>query len=217
MNITAITKFKQGDIYRALQELGWNQSDLARATGLSVSRIGDYINMKRRPSQEQAEKIENAFGKAGVYIDIASIWPESFEGFKKRPVIEETRDIEPSALLGGLHEPSFITEDKQEALRLIDDALSSISTRERRVIEAKVFKGKTYAEIGRAEGVSPSRAMSIYVFALKKLRHPSRIKNMREALLALSPPSESIDIVSGGRGKGYHAKTINRLGSETTD
>jgi transcriptional regulator with XRE-family HTH domain len=83
MNITAITRYKHGDLYSVLQRIGWSQKDLARKTGIYAGLIGKIINLVRRPTAEQADAIQKAVGDAGEYIDVLSAWPESFEGLKR--------------------------------------------------------------------------------------------------------------------------------------
>ena len=65
MKITAVTKFKHGELYAMLQRVGWKQSDLARNSGLSENRIGEIINLQRRPIQKEADAIQRALGTVG--------------------------------------------------------------------------------------------------------------------------------------------------------
>jgi len=69
MEITAITKFKHGGLFKALRKLGWSQNELARRTGLSPNWIGQIINLHTRPSRQQADAIQKAFGDAGEYLE----------------------------------------------------------------------------------------------------------------------------------------------------
>ena len=58
MKITAITRYKHGELYAILQRIGWTQSELARQTNLRIGTIGDIINLVKRPTVEQADAIQ---------------------------------------------------------------------------------------------------------------------------------------------------------------
>ena len=86
MEIAAITRYKHGGIARALQKLGWSQAELGRRAGINQVSVGTYVNMRCRPEQKTADKIQAAFGKEGIYVDVLGAWPEGFK-MKKAPVI----------------------------------------------------------------------------------------------------------------------------------
>ena len=47
MKIAAIVKIKHGEIWKALETLGWSQSELARQAGLQPTTVGEIINLKK--------------------------------------------------------------------------------------------------------------------------------------------------------------------------
>ena len=49
--IAAVVKIKHGEIWKALETLGWSQTELARQADMQPTRVGDIVNLKRRPSQ----------------------------------------------------------------------------------------------------------------------------------------------------------------------
>ena len=71
----------------------------------------------------------------------------------------------------------------KEALR---EALENLSYRERRVLELRYGLGgehpRTLDEIGRAYGVTRERIRQIETKTMTKLRHPSRIRLLRDYL-----------------------------------
>jgi hypothetical protein len=98
MNVTAVTRFKHGDIYQLLKKLNWTQSELARRAVVHPTRISQIINLRKRPSVEIAQKIQNAFGEVGEFLDILAQWPELFKGLESPAVIEQTREIDIQSL-----------------------------------------------------------------------------------------------------------------------
>lgn len=88
----------------------------------------------------------------------------------------------------------FVQDESQESpmeaaarqllIEQIDDALSSLNARERRVIEMRFgLQGeqpRTLEEIGREFGVTRERIRQLEGLALRKLRHPSRAKALKD-------------------------------------
>lgn len=99
MRIAAITKFKEGVIFGLLRQLQWSQSELARRSGVSPTTISKIICLRSKPAAKVAQKIQNAFGAVGVFVDVTSIWPENFVGFEASVSLEQYAEIDPGALL----------------------------------------------------------------------------------------------------------------------
>ena len=68
----------------------------------------------------------------------------------------------------------------------IDDTLSSLNDREKRVLQLRFGledgRSRTLEEVGRAFGVTRERIRQIEAKALRKLRHPTRSKKLRDFL-----------------------------------
>ena len=68
----------------------------------------------------------------------------------------------------------------------VDDVLGSISQRERRVLQLRFGledgRSRTLEEVGREFGVTRERVRQIEAKALRKLRHPTRSKKLRDFL-----------------------------------
>jgi RNA polymerase primary sigma factor len=68
----------------------------------------------------------------------------------------------------------------------MSDILSSLSDRERKVLEMrfglKDGQGRTLEEVGQEFGVTRERIRQIEAKALRKLRHPIRSKKLRDYL-----------------------------------
>ena len=179
MRITAITRFKHGDLYNALKEAGWTQ--LGRKAGVCASTVGIIINMKWRPTEEIANKIQAAFGRAGIVLDVLELWPESFAGIKKSIIIEETRDIEPVQLEGAIKQTPMQLMDLDITKEILHDVLQQLTNRERKVLTMRFFEGLTMAEVGKRLKRSGSLIGRIEAKALRKLRHPARLRALDPA------------------------------------
>ena len=68
----------------------------------------------------------------------------------------------------------------------VGDVLDSISQREKRVLELRFGledgRSRTLEEVGREFGVTRERIRQIEAKALRKLRHPTRSKKLRDFL-----------------------------------
>jgi transcriptional regulator with XRE-family HTH domain len=178
MKITAVTRYKHGNIYALLKKLNWTQKDLAEKSGLSIFIIGRIINLIRRPLPEQADAIQKAFGEAGEYLDVLSEWPESFAGFKRGFKIEQTADVEMENLLGcseAMLLPAPSPDDTTELDKAIEANVESLGDYHAPVIRARFWEGKTLAEIAARYRKFPETIRMVETKALRKLRHPSRM------------------------------------------
>lgn len=180
MKVTAVTRFKQGDLYNALKKLGWTQAELAKRTGLGKRVVGDAINLRRKPSSSNLDRIQKVLGDAGEYLDVTAIWPDNFKGFQKSVVIEQTNDVE--LLLPGM-EPIALHDsmkpDFESARQLIEKALGNLSEKEAEVVKERYFDGKLFQEIGGT--INRTAPSEICKRALRKLRRSSPMKLLREA------------------------------------
>lgn len=72
----------------------------------------------------------------------------------------------------------MITIEDRERSECLRNAMSSLQDRERLVLERRFLGDKTLREIGIELGVSPERVRQIESKALRKLRHPSRLRHL---------------------------------------
>jgi RNA polymerase sigma factor (sigma-70 family) len=168
MKITAITRYKQGDLFLALQKLDWSQSELARRCNIPASTIGTIINLQKRPSCKIADKIQNVLGEAGEFVDVLAMWPETFTGFKKSPKSIDTKEIDSSYLLT-CQDPFQLTYE-QERREIIGKTMEKLSERERYIIEKRFFEDRTYDSLSKENGVTKERIRQIESKSLKKLQ-----------------------------------------------
>lgn len=184
MKVTAVTKFKQGDLYNALKKLGWTQKELGKRAGIKQDTIGAYLNLRNKPSPSNITKIQKVFGKAGVFIDVLAIWPEDFKGFKKTPTIEQTKEVDLALLsrdVPALHDS--MKPNLDDARLLLENAISSLPPREAMVLRRRYFDGENFSEIGKSENACRGRIGQIHESALRRLRKSAlRVKVLREAM-----------------------------------
>jgi len=187
MKVSAITKFKQGDLWGAIKRLGWSQSRLAKEAGLSVSRVGYYINLIHKPNAETAKKIQIALANHGEYLDVLAIWPENFKGLDGSLVFEQTQEIDFQSLnfhKSDLHDTCKPSLDN--ARQYINEVLESLTPREQIIIEQRFGllgqRSKTLEQVAVKCKVTRERIRQGENKALRKLRHPVRIKYLRNAL-----------------------------------
>lgn len=185
MKITAITRYKHGELLDVLTRLGWTQSDLANKAGIAATTVSKIMCLNVRPNQTTANAIQKAIGEAGIYFDVLTQWPETFKGIKSGAVRKETIDVPLESLIG-CQEAMKIAAPQEYRLDELNaeltKALSTLPPKHRRIVELRFFRGKTIAETAEVVGLSRGRVDQITQRALRELRHPSRIKTLAQFL-----------------------------------
>lgn len=182
MKVTAITKFKQGDLHHALKRLGWTQAELAKRAGVSQQTVGHVLNLRNKPLPSNIDRIQKALAEAGEFLDVLTIWPEDFKGFKKSVTVEQTKEVDVALLardIPTLHDT--MKPNLDDARRLIEKSLTTMPEREARIIRRRHFDGKSLDEIAKEDGVGRAMISIVYNRGLRQLRDPARIKILQEA------------------------------------
>ena len=149
MKIAALVKIKHGEIWKALETLGWSQAELARQADMDQSKIGQIINLKRRPSEGEVKKIELAFLDAGMIVDVISEWPEMFTSKVKSMTYYQ--EVESDRLLP--NNQSLNLENK-EILQMLFDKLDLI---EIDILLMNRVEGHPMGEIAKKHSLTASR------------------------------------------------------------
>lgn len=184
MRITAITRYKHGELLAILRRLGWSQAELARRSGISVQMIGCYINLVRRPGEEQANRIQRALGEAGEYLDVEACWPETFEGLGRVIVREQTEDVPVSMLLDySAPTETLALEDikSRERMEVLESVLVQLDKQQQAAIRLNILEGLSLDETGKKLGVSRERIRQIVSKGLRLMRHPRRMRMIADA------------------------------------
>lgn len=179
MKITAITKFKQGDIYLLLKKLGWSQHELARRAGITDQSIGKICNLNFRPSSKNANKIQRAFAEQGEFIDILSLWPESFIGLERGSKLEQTKEIDSEILVSMNREALQIpfldnAREKEELILEINEEIEKLPDRNREIFTDYLNNSdnddSTLRNTGEKFGISYQRVNQICKESARKIR-----------------------------------------------
>jgi RNA polymerase sigma factor (sigma-70 family) len=157
MQITAITRYKHGELYTILKRLGWPQNELARRTNLSPGAIGDIINLVRRPTPRQADLIQKVLGNAGQFLDVLAEWPEAFSGIK-RGCHEQTVDVPLERLIDHPEVLQIAMPQSDDSEAELEDRVwlevESLEPSQRRVINDLYSKGKSFKEVAEEIGIT---------------------------------------------------------------
>lgn len=181
MKVAAITRYKQGDIYTALQQLGWTQIRLAREIGCSSTYIGRVINLLQKPTVEAANKIQAVFGERDIYIDVTALWPDTFQ-----PLTHSLRVQVAEVELLSLEGTTLCLEDSSspildnEEREIVETFLDSLSDREKEIVMMRFFDGLTLEEIGLRLHISKERVRQIILKTLRKCRYSRITSGMTE-------------------------------------
>ena len=165
-----------------------------------VETINKLVRVSRRLVQEYgreptSEEIARGMTEAGKQDAASMFSPERIREIQKvsqEPVSLET----PIGEEEDSHLGDFIPDEgalapaeaaSQQLLReQVEDVLASLTSRERRVLQLRFGledgRSRTLEEVGREFGVTRERIRQIEAKALRKLRHPSRSRKLRDYL-----------------------------------
>ncbi len=136
-----------------------------------------------RPTPEELAEEFNLEPRKVQWMMRVSWQPLSLD----RPVREDDEDSELSNFIEDDHTPTPPETVFQTMLRdRLEDALSTLSPREVRILRMRfgLQNGRSYTleEVGRKFGLTRERIRQIEGQALRRLRHPSRSRELREYL-----------------------------------
>ncbi len=165
-----------------------------------VETINKLVRVSRRLVQEYgreptSEEIARGMTESGKPDAAAAYTPERIREIQKvsqEPVSLETPigEEEDSHLGDFLEDPSALAPAEAASQQLlreqVEDVLASLTSRERRVLQLRFGledgRSRTLEEVGREFGVTRERIRQIEAKALRKLRHPSRSKKLKDYL-----------------------------------
>jgi len=165
-----------------------------------VETINKLVRVSRRLVQEYgreptSEEIARGMTESGKPDAAATYTPERIREIQKvsqEPVSLETPigEEEDSHLGDFLEDPTALAPAEAASQQLlreqVEDVLASLTSRERRVLQLRFGledgRSRTLEEVGREFGVTRERIRQIEAKALRKLRHPSRSKKLKDYL-----------------------------------
>ncbi len=143
---------------RLVQEYGREPTseEIGAGMDLPAERVREIIN-----ASQEAVSLETPIGEE--------------EDSQLGDFVPDTETLAPAAAAG-----------QQLLKETVEEVLSSLTLRERRVLQLRFGleddRSRTLEEIGREFGVTRERIRQIEAKALRKLRHPSRAKRLRDYL-----------------------------------
>ena len=165
-----------------------------------VETINKLVRVSRRLVQEYgreptSEEIARGMSESSKGDAAAIFTPERIREIQKvsqEPVSLETPigEEEDSHLGDFIEDPSALAPAEAASQQLlreqVEDVLASLTSRERRVLQLRFGledgRSRTLEEVGREFGVTRERIRQIEAKALRKLRHPSRSRKLKDYL-----------------------------------
>ncbi|HEY4670157.1 MAG TPA: RNA polymerase sigma factor RpoD [Tepidiformaceae bacterium] len=165
-----------------------------------VETINKLVRVSRRLVQEYgreptSEEIARGMTESGKPEAAAGYTPERIREIQKvsqEPVSLETPigEEEDSHLGDFIEDASALAPAEAASQQLlreqVEDVLASLTSRERRVLQLRFGledgRSRTLEEVGREFGVTRERIRQIEAKALRKLRHPSRSRKLKDYL-----------------------------------
>jgi RNA polymerase primary sigma factor len=168
-------------------------ADQARTIRIPVHMV-ETINKLLRTSRKLVQEYgrEPTSEELGMGMEITQDKVREILKVSQEPVSLETPiGEEEDSLLGDFIEdrnalPPADAASYQLLKEHIDDVLTTLNSRERRVLQLRFGlddgRSRTLEEVGREFGVTRERIRQIEAKALRKLRHPSRSRKLKDYL-----------------------------------
>ena len=155
-----------------------------------VETINKLLRISRRLAQEYGR--EPTAQEIGEELEVSPQKVKEIAKVSQLPVsLESPIGEEEDSRLGDFIEdrnamPPVDAASKQLLKEQIDDVLSTLTPRERRVLQLRFGledgRSRTLEEVGREFNVTRERIRQIEAKALRKLRHPSRSRKLKDYL-----------------------------------
>ncbi len=154
-----------------------------------VETINKYIRVSRRMMQELGREATDEEIAKEMEIDVTKV-REIVKVSQEPASLEAPVGEEEDSRLGDFIPDQAASPTEQASAALLKDhikeVLGSLTPREAKVLELRFGledgKAKTLEEVGREFGVTRERIRQIEAKAIRKLRHPTRAKKLRDYL-----------------------------------
>ena len=176
-------RFRNNLILRAMKEAGIKTAkDLSERSGVPYSKVNEMIGMRCPAYNRRGEWHEAAFAIASALHKEPE---EIFSWFQRTRALERNVFV-----LGEAASEAALVPDSNDPERLllqnelrgvVASLLSALGERERQAVQMRFgfepyCRAHDYAEIGQVLGCSGTRAMVIVDRAVRRLRHPVKMK-----------------------------------------
>ena len=184
-NIALNVKAKNGVLQQFIDEMGWTQSDFARAIDGHVTTVGLWFNLRDYPhSPLTMDKVTALVGKSPEEIFPEFLRNPEFLSMKKKWTLYREVDLD---FLPFNQIPQIEYTPDYDGFDLTDkilQVLHTLSPKESDVIKRRYgFSGyceQTLEEIARDLSITRERVRQIECKAIRKLKHPTREKILKQ-------------------------------------
>lgn len=182
-------KIKNKVLYDAIHKDFPNVAAFCRHYKISPVMVGEFLALKRNPFKYG----KNNYGK---YIDTAmrlseilkilpeELFPANLYGLKKTQFVIE-KEITAVQFNKRLMIEDSNPENqaiRNEVNEKLSDVIKTLPYRHQKAITMRYFENANYEEMGKELKVSRERARQIEAEALRKLRHPTRARRLKDLL-----------------------------------
>ena len=224
-------KVKNNLLVKKIRENGFDSvSAFARATGMTASSVGRYVLLKE-PAIDRWGKWRKSVEKMAQVLKCLPedlFPPQHIDKALKNSKASFEADInEVAGFLASNNDASKTALDyitSEEAQRQIANSFSDLTAREERILRLRYGfdspEDLTYQQIGDQFGVQRERIRQLEAKALRKLKHPKRSKDLRDAADSLGftprfsnnpPPRHYVPQWKKDEEKQYEEKIIKAL------
>lgn len=174
MNLHIAATARNGAIVKALQDLGWNQAELARRAKVPASVVTLIVRMqyhkKHCPKTHGAECVQKIAALLGITVE--EVLPIALAGKELRTEADTFVDIDERALLECSRPEDRMIE--VETAAAVNVAVATLPARHAEVLRRRFglnnTKPETLEEIARDLSLSRERVRQIEVLATNQLR-----------------------------------------------
>lgn len=177
MQIAAITRFKNGYLWRLLEKYKISGTEVARRAGLHPTTFSQYMVFKQVPTMERQVKIAEVFVALGEPFDLSAAWPDGLKALPRSPTVVQIAEVNPRQIAGEFYRrlelnnaPDADTIGHFDPENL-PQLLKALTDREKAVIQAYYSADNpTLRQVGEKFRVAPERARQIISKSLRKIR-----------------------------------------------
>jgi RNA polymerase sigma factor (sigma-70 family) len=193
-NIRLEARLKNSILIEAREKLGLSIKDVSEEIGIASSTYGTYERLVQYPSLKRQVDICNFFKDKGIFMEEENVFPKELTGLSKhipnKYTISRQVNRQELALLGTTGQRTLMMSnidmdrytDEIFAKKEIEKIVDTLTPRESDIIKLRYGLDdggeRTLDEVGKMFGVSSTRIMQIEAKAVRKLRHPSRAKQL---------------------------------------
>ena len=180
----ATLKVQQGRIKEAMARKGMKTvAELSRACDVGQGTLGKLLNFKDTPRNKRGQWRPPVLRMCEALDETPEqLFPEHLQYEVLTNNIAAYADqFQLSGGVAGYLEPS-ITPDTGFCREALDEVMSTLEDREAAILRHRFYDEETLGEIGDRFGLQRERVRQIEAKALRKMRHPVRLRKLEPYL-----------------------------------